>query len=72
MSPSIRKLVGTVLLLVLVIGYSLVVMLLAATMLAPSNKWGELVFYAVAGLAWVVPAGLIIRWMHKVPDGPGR
>lgn len=69
MPPRLRKLIATILLLVLIITYSLVVMLLAATMLAPTNKWGELVFYAIAGLAWVLPAAWIIKWMHKVPDG---
>ena len=29
------------------------------------NKVGELIYYVVAGLLWVVPAGIIIKWMQK-------
>jgi hypothetical protein len=32
-----------------------------------ASKLVELVFYVVAGLAWVIPAGLLIRWMQR-PD----
>lgn len=67
MSASLRKLIATILLLVFIITYALVVMVLANTMLPPNSKWTELVFYAVAGLLWVLPAGVIVKWMHK-PD----
>ena len=67
MSPRIRKLVGTVLLLVVLAIYSLLVGVAASAVLTGSNKLVEMIFYAIAGLAWVVPAGFLIRWMYATP-----
>jgi len=67
MSPRIRKLVGTVLLLVVLAIYSLLVGVAASAVLTGSNKFVEMIFYAIAGLAWVVPAGYLIRWMYATP-----
>ncbi|MGI9407342.1 MAG: DUF2842 domain-containing protein [Hyphomicrobiaceae bacterium] len=69
MSPRIRKLIGTVLLLVLVFVYALLVIALAPAILKPDAPWVQLVFYVVAGLTWVIPAGALIKWMAK--PGPG-
>jgi hypothetical protein len=33
--------------------------------LAPS--WAQFAYFLVAGVAWVVPVGLLIRWMQR-PD----
>lgn len=67
MSPRIRKLVGTVLLLVVLAIYSLMVAVAASAVLTGTNKIVELIFYAIAGVAWVLPAGYLIRWMYTVP-----
>ncbi len=67
MTPSKRKLAGTVVLLVLVTVYALAIMVLVATLLPRLGKIGEIAFYAVAGFAWTIPAALLIRWMHKTP-----
>ena len=67
MRARTRKLVGTVLLLVVLIVYSLLVMLAAAAVLPAGGKIVELIFYAVAGLAWVLPAGYLIKWMYGAP-----
>lgn len=64
MTPRIRKLVGTVLLLIVLTVYALLVMLAATVLVTGGNKLVELVFYAIAGLAWVLPAGYLIRWMY--------
>lgn len=67
MTPRIRKLVGTVLLLIVLAIYALLVMVTASVIVTGGNKLIELVFYAVAGLAWVLPAGYLIRWMYATP-----
>lgn len=68
MSPRIRKLVGTILLLVVLVIYSLLVMVAASVVLHEDrSKIAELIFYAVAGIAWIFPAGLLIRWMYTAP-----
>ncbi len=64
MSPRIRKLVGTVLLLIVLAAYSLLVMLVASVLVTNGNKIVEMIFYAIAGLAWVLPAGYLIKWMY--------
>jgi Protein of unknown function (DUF2842) len=65
MSTRMRKLVGTILLLALVAVYVLVAIVVAGAVLPEANKAIELAFYAIAGLAWVLPAGLLVRWMHR-------
>ena len=67
MHARTRKLVGTVLLLVVLIVYSLIVMLAAAAVLPDGGKVVELIFYAVAGIAWILPAGYLIKWMYATP-----
>jgi hypothetical protein len=65
----IRKFIGAVLLVVFVPFYALVAMTIGAARLPGSSLWVQTAYYAVAGLIWVVPAGLIIKWMQR-PD-PG-
>ncbi|MBA4131311.1 MAG: DUF2842 domain-containing protein [Hyphomicrobium sp.] len=66
MTPRIRKLVGAILLLVVIAVYSLGAMLVAVILqVNEANKSIELLYYVVAGLLWVLPAGLIIKWMQK-------
>ena len=57
----------TILLIVILIIYALAVMLAAAAVLPEGGKIVELIFYAVAGLAWVLPAAYLIKWMYAVP-----
>jgi hypothetical protein len=69
MTMRTRKLVGTVVLLVFLAVYALLTMLVAVVLQVNSSKIVELLFYVVGGLAWVVPAALLVRWMQK-PDPP--
>lgn len=65
MSESTRKLIGMILLLTFIGFYALLVMALAASRLLTLGWAVQLAFYAGAGLLWVRPAALIIRWMQK-------
>jgi hypothetical protein len=65
MTTRLRKLIGTILLLAMVAAYALIATAVAGIVLPEAGKLAELAFYAMAGLAWVLPAGLLIRWMHK-------
>jgi Protein of unknown function (DUF2842) len=60
-----RKLVGTVALLVFLAAYALAVVSIGAGRITTASPLAQLVFFVVAGLAWVVPAGLLIRWMQR-------
>lgn len=67
--PTTRALMGTMLLVGFMIVYVFAAMLLGAALLPGRNRIAEFVYYAVAGLAWVPPAGLIIRWMYQPRTG---
>jgi len=67
MRARTRKLVGTLLLLIVLTIYALLVMVAASAVLPAGGKLVELIFYAVAGIAWVLPAGYLIKWMYGAP-----
>jgi hypothetical protein len=67
MAIRIRKLIGTVLLFVLAIVWTLLAMALAQSALTDVSYWTALLYYVIAGLGWVLPAMPLIRWMVK-PD----
>ena len=67
MSIRIRKLIGTVALFVLVVAWALLAMALAQSALTDVNFWVAALYYLVAGLGWVLPAMMLIRWMVR-PD----
>jgi uncharacterized membrane protein YuzA (DUF378 family) len=68
MSMRWKKLIGVFALVGIIAIYSLLVMRLAVAILPEAGPVAELLFYAVAGLAWVYPTGLLIKWMNA----PGR
>lgn len=65
MSIRTRKLIGTILLLLFVGFYSILVMALGSSHLMDVNGFVTLLFYAGAGLLWVPPAAIIVRWMQR-------
>jgi uncharacterized protein DUF2842 len=67
MSIRIRKLIGTMALLALVTVWALLAMALAQLVLPSANGVVAGMYYAVAGLGWVLPAMPLIRWMQR-PD----
>jgi hypothetical protein len=67
MPIRIRKLIGAVLLLALVVVWSLVAMALAQIPVIFGNAWLATLYYVLAGLGWVLPAMPIVRWMSR-PD----
>ena len=62
-----RKLIGTVGLLMLVTVWALLAMGFAQFALRAQNGLVVFLFYAVAGLGWVLPAMPVISWMSR-PD----
>jgi hypothetical protein len=61
----IRKLIGTVALLALVIVWSLLAMGLAQVVLVRSNPWLDFAYYVIAGFGWVLPAMPLVSWMSR-------
>jgi hypothetical protein len=67
MSIRIRKLIGAFALLALAIVWSLLAMALAQSVLTDINGYVAALYYMIAGLGWVLPAMLLVKWMAK-PD----
>jgi len=66
MSIRLRKFLGAIMLIVLVVAWALVAMALAQSPLIKANGVIEVLYYAVAGLGWVLPAMPLIRWMSRI------
>jgi len=69
MSIRIRKLVGAFALIALVLTWTLLAMGAAQFPVVKASALGETIYYVVAGLAWVLPAMPLIRWMVASEDG---
>jgi uncharacterized membrane protein len=65
LSPRIKKLIGTVLILFWIVIYSLIMMRLAVAILPEAGWLVSLLFYAAAGLLWIIPVGLAFPWMNR-------
>lgn len=63
MPPRLRKLIGMLLLLALVIIYALVATTVAVAQLQESSWLVHLGFFFLSGLLWVIPAMFIVSWM---------
>jgi hypothetical protein len=64
-----KKLVGLFALLAIIFVYALLVMSFAVRILPTASPVAELIFYAVAGIAWVVPVRYLIVWMNAPGKG---
>jgi hypothetical protein len=62
-----RKLIGAIALLILIATWSLLAMALAQFVLASASALVAILYYAVAGLGWVLPAMPLVSWMSR-PD----
>jgi hypothetical protein len=71
MPGRIRKLIGAFAMLLLVVVWSLLAMALAQSALTDINGFVAALYYVTAGLGWVLPAMLLVRWMAR-PDRPQR
>jgi hypothetical protein len=63
MTIRTRKLFGTIALILLATCWALLAMALAQSALTSINGWVALIYYAAAGIGWVLPAMPIVKWM---------
>jgi hypothetical protein len=61
----LRKLLGTLALLVLVIVWALVAMALAQSPAIHDSPILSVAYYVIAGIGWVLPAMPIVSWMGR-------
>ena len=69
MPVRLKKLIGTVLLVLLVIVYALLATIVAVAQLAESGPLVHLAYFLLSGLLWVLPAMAIIKWMSTPARG---
>jgi len=67
MPQRIRKLIGTVLILALVVVWALGAMAVAQGRVTELPWLGQAIAYILLGTLWVIPAGALIWWMEQ-PD----
>jgi Protein of unknown function (DUF2842) len=60
-----RKLIGAVVLLLFLVVYALAVASVGAGRITEASPLLQLLYFVVAGLAWVLPAGFLLRWMAR-------
>jgi peptidoglycan/LPS O-acetylase OafA/YrhL len=65
MPERLRKLIGSIALVAFVCIYALTAMTVAAAKLPGTSRLTQLVYFTVAGLVWIIPAGAVIAWMAK-------
>ncbi len=61
---------GSLAMLVLLTLYAFAAAAIGEWLVPPDRKFLEAVYFMLAGLAWIVPAGLIIKWIFR-SDHPG-
>jgi Protein of unknown function (DUF2842) len=64
-TPRRRKFIGAIALLLFLALYALAAMMTAIVLQVGASKTVELAYYVIAGLLWVIPAGLLIKWMQR-------
>ena len=67
MTARTRKLIGTIVFLLGLAIYATLAAMIGSGRIALAPQWVQFAFFVTAGLAWVIPAGLLIRWMQR-PD----
>ena len=60
-----RKLFGTIALLLALAAYATLAAVIGSVRIAEAPQWVQFAFFLTTGLAWVIPAGLLIRWMQR-------
>lgn len=68
MNPRIRKLIGAIVLLVFIPIWAVVTVTFAVAQLPETSVLTHTLYFAIMGILWVVPAGLVIRWMLRTRD----
>lgn len=67
MTTRARKLIGTIVLLLFLAIYGKVAAVIGSGRITLAPAWVQFAYYLTTGLAWVIPAGLLVGWMQR-PD----
>jgi hypothetical protein len=61
--PTLRKPVGILMILTLILVWTVLVVTLAESIIA-WPAWAQSLFYLIAGTAWILPLKPLLRWME--------
>jgi hypothetical protein len=67
MSPRIKKLIGTLIMLIWLPVYALIAMGVGVHVLPHAYWLVTLLYYMLAGTLWIIPVGLMLPWMYREP-----
>lgn len=70
LSVRVKKLIGAVVTLVWLPVYALLAMAFGVRVLPHAGGLVQFLYYAVAGMAWIIPIGLMFPWMSREPQKP--
>jgi hypothetical protein len=65
MPPSLKRLIGAVIIVIFVIFYALIAALVGSRLAIDQPIWIQFIYFPVAGLLWIVPVGALIVWMYR-------
>ncbi|MDZ4762204.1 MAG: DUF2842 domain-containing protein [Alphaproteobacteria bacterium] len=65
-----RKILGSSVLLIWIVGYIAVAAVIGDRVSSEHWVW-KLIYFPVAGLAWILPVRPLLRWMHA-RDAPAE
>lgn len=68
MSVAVKKMLGMIALVLLIVIYALVATAIASAHLGSSPWWVHTLYFFLTGILWVVPAMFIINWMLRLPS----
>lgn len=65
LTPHFKKLIGTLITLVWIPVYALLAMGVAVHVLPGAGAFVTFLYYALAGMLWIIPIGLMMPWMYR-------
>ena len=70
MTARTRKLIGAIALLIFLGAYVWAAVIIGAGRITLAPHWAQLAYFLIAGLLWVIPAGLLVCWMQRPNTAP--
>ncbi|HEX3652708.1 MAG TPA: DUF2842 domain-containing protein [Rhizomicrobium sp.] len=68
--PRTKKLIGAMVIVLWLPIYALLAMALAVRILPHAHVVVQFLYYAIVGMAWILPIGFMLPWMSR--DEPPR
>jgi hypothetical protein len=65
MTPRVKKIIGTLLILIWIPFYAVVAMSIGVRLLPHAGGLVVFCYYLLAGTLWAIPVGLLFPWMHR-------